>query len=313
VGLSDAIPLGGSERRFASTVTEPGREPRTISALLREVTPGYFAAIGMRLSAGRVLTDRDTLNSELVAVVNRTFARRYLSASPVGELLPVAIENKQGDARKWKIIGVLDDVLRSKATDPVQPEIFVSVSQMSTGPEPGSFVTIRTDGDPVVLTAELRRIVRDIDPRATVDQPMTMEARLMRSLARPRLFAVLFGGFAVFAALVAMAGLFGGLSYGVTQRTREISLRTALGATRWNIVRLIAGQGAAMTVSGLAIGFTVAAFAARLLSQFLYGVTTHDMRSYLAVAVLLIAISTLACAMPARRAASIDPLKGLKQ
>jgi putative ABC transport system permease protein len=101
--------------------------------------------------------------------------------------------------------------------------------------------------------------------------------------------------------------------YGVTQRTREISLRTALGATRWNIVRLIAGQGAAMTVSGLAIGFTVAAFAARLLSQFLYRVTTHDIRSYLAVAAVLIAISTLACAMPARRAASIDPLKGLKQ
>ncbi len=312
IGLSDSIPLGGSERRFASTVIEPDREPRTISALLREVSPGYFSAIGMRVAAGRGLADSDIANGELVAVVNRTFARKYLGPTPVGEVLPVAIENIPNGVQHWKIVGILDDVLRSNATDPVQPEIFVSTRQISSGPEAASYVTLRSAGAPESLVADLRRAVRDVDARATVDQPMTMETRLMRSLARPRLFAVLFGGFAAFAALVAMAGLFGGLSYGVTQRTREIGLRSALGATRWNIVRLIVSQGVVMTIAGLAAGLIVAALSSRLLSAFLFGIGVHDVATYAGVALLLLAVSAIACAVPANRAASIDPLKGLR-
>jgi predicted permease len=312
VGLSDAIPLGGSERRFASTIVEPGRETRTVSALLREVTPGYFAAMGMRVSEGRILADTDTMTSEPVALVNRTFAQKYLSATPVGERLPIGIDNVREGSQMWLIVGVLDDVLRANAVDPVQPEIFVSVRQMSGGAGSTSYVTLRTEGDAAAFTDALRLAVHEVDRRATVDQAMTMDARLMRSLARPRLFAVLFGGFAAFAALVAMAGLFGGLSYGVTQRTREIGLRTALGATPWSIVRLIVAQGAVLTLAGLAVGLTAASLSARVLSAFLFGISAYDLASYVGVAAVLLVTALVACALPARRAASIDPLTGLR-
>jgi putative ABC transport system permease protein len=230
----------------------------------------------------------------------------------VGERLPIGIDNEREGSHIWLIVGVLDDVLRANTVDPVQPEIFVSVRQMSGGPGAASYVTLRTEGDAAALTGDLRRTVREIDQRATVDQAMTMDARVMRSLARPRLFAVLFGGFAVVAALVAMAGLFGGLSYGVSQRTREIGLRTALGATPRTIVRLIVSQGAVMTLAGLACGMVAAALSARALSAFLFGISAYDLASYAGVAVGLVVTALVACALPARRAASIDPLTGLR-
>jgi putative ABC transport system permease protein len=183
---------------------------------------------------------------------------------------------------------------------------------MSGGAGSTSYVTLRTEGDAAALTDALRLAVHEVDRRATVDQAMTMDARLMRSLARPRLFAVLFGGFAAFAALVAMAGLFGGLSYGVTQRTREIGLRTALGATPWSIVRLIVAQGAVLTLAGLAVGLTAASLSARVLSAFLFGISAYDLASYVGVAAVLLVTALVACALPARRAASIDPLTGLR-
>lgn len=312
VALSDSIPLGGSERRFASTVAEPGQEPKTISALMRIVTPSYFSAIGMRVAAGRVLQDTDTFTAEPVVVVNRTFARKYLSANPVGEILPAGVDSSRQELLKWRVVGVIEDALRATATDPVQPELFVNAHQLTRGLDASLFITIRSSRDPLPLVPDLREIVRAVDSRATVDQPLTMEARLMRSLARPRLFAVLFGVFAVFAAIVAVAGLFGGLSYGVTQRTREISLRTALGASRASIQSLVVTQGAVMTAVGLVIGLGAALAGARLLQKYLYGITSTDWTSYAMVAAFLGVTAFIACLLPARRAANIDPLKGLK-
>jgi putative ABC transport system permease protein len=268
--------------------------------------------MGLRVSEGRILADTDTMTSEPVALVNRTFAQKYLSATPVGERLPIGIDNVREGSQMWLIVGVLDDVLRANAVDPVQPEIFVSVRQMSGGAGSTSYVTLRTEGDAAAFTDALRLAVHEVDRRATVDQAMTMDARLMRSLARPRLFAALVGGFAAFAALVAMAGLFGGLSYGVTQRTREIGLRTALGATPWSIVRLIVAQGAVLTLAGLAVGLTAASLSARVLSAFLFGISAYDLASYVGVAAVLLVTALVACALPARRAASIDPLTGLR-
>jgi ABC-type antimicrobial peptide transport system permease subunit len=276
------------------------------------VTPGYLSAIGMRLLDGRDLADSDTLNSEPVAVINKTFARRYLGDHPVGTILPAQIDSKRTDTGKWRVIGVVDDVLRSNSAASIQPEIFVNASQLTSGPSASSFLTVRSSGNAAALAADMRDIVRAVDSNATIEQPMTMEARLMKTLARPRLYAVLFGGFSVFAALVALSGLFGGLSYGVTQRMKEIALRSALGASRWQIGRLIVGQGLAMTVAGLAVGLTAAALASQLLSRFLFGVKNSDAGIYAGVALVLLVAAAIACALPAKRAAAIDPLKGLR-
>lgn len=308
-GFSEGIPLGGSERRFGSMSREPGRPDITINALLRQVTPGYLPAIGMRLVAGRDLADTDNFQSEPVAVINKTFARRYLSEQPLGTILPAQLDGKRDVKGNWRVVGIVEDVMRGNTQASIQPEIFINASQLTNGPSQSSFLTVRSSGNAAALAVDMREIVRAVDSGATLEQPMTMEARLMKTLARPRLYAVLFGGFSVFAALVAMGGLFGGLSYGVTQRTKEIALRSALGASRWDISRLIIGQGIAMTIAGLVVGLSAAAFSSRLLSRFLFGVTASDGWTFAAVAGAMVVVAMIACAIPARRAASIDPLK----
>ena len=140
-----------------------------------------------------------------------------------------------------------------------------------------------------------------------------MEGRLVATLARPRLYAVLIGGFSTFAVLIAAIGLFGGLSYGVTQRRREIGIRTALGATPRNIVGMVVRQGAAMTVSGLVMGFLVAGWTGQYLSGFLFAVTPADPATFVVVGVALTAIAAIACGIPARRAAKVDPIDALRR
>ncbi|TAK13345.1 MAG: FtsX-like permease family protein, partial [Acidobacteria bacterium] len=311
VGSSDGIPLGGGERRFASMIVRPNEPPRTVSAVLRDVTPGYFAAMGLRLAQGRTFEPADTHQRERVMVVNRTFARQYLGADPIGAVVPLGI-NSGETTEDWRVIGIVDDAQRADSTDPPAPELFVSLAQLDGGPPATNYVVIRTAGDPDQIVPEIRAAVRAVHPLATIDQTISMEARLMRSLARPRLYAVLFGGFAVIAALIALVGLFGGLSYSVTQRTREISVRTALGATPATIVWLVVSEGAVLTAAGVAAGIAAAAVGARALGQYLFGITTRDPLTYAVVAALVLTAGLVASALPARRAAGIDPLKGLR-
>jgi ABC-type antimicrobial peptide transport system permease subunit len=156
-------------------------------------------------------------------------------------------------------------------------------------------------------------IVSSASAQAAVDQVMTMEARLERTLTRPRLAAALLVGFAAFALLVAGIGLFGGLAYGVTQRTREIGVRTALGATPWRILVMVMKQGTAMTAIGVIVGFGVAAASVRYLGAFLFGVTPFDLLTYVATAGATFAVAVVACAIPAWRAARIDALAALRK
>jgi FtsX-like permease family/MacB-like periplasmic core domain len=192
-------------------------------------------------------------------------------------------------------------------------KLYAPMTQMTRGPVGLQYLTVRTTGDASALAADLRTIVRGVSSNGVVDQVMTMETRLMWSLARPRLYALLLGGFSTFALLIAVIGLFGGLSYGVTQRTREIGVRTALGATPRDIMRLVMVQGTAMTVAGLVIGFGVAAATVRYLAAFLFGVEPFDPTTFVTVGASLMVVAIVACAIPARRAARIDPILALKR
>ena len=173
-------------------------------------------------------------------------------------------------------------------------------------------IALRTTRAPSSFVPTLRGIVRDQDPGVALQSVMTMEDRLSTSLARPRLYAVVLVGFGGFALLLAAVGLFGVLSYMVAQRAREMGVRAALGARPADLVRLVVGQGLAVTVVGAGVGLAAAYALARYASSLLYGVTAHDALTFSLVPVCLVVVALAACYWPARRAASIDPLRAMK-
>jgi predicted permease len=282
------------------------------SAAIRSVSPGYFTALGMRLVEGRVFTAADTLTSEPVIVVNRQFAHMYLADHAVGVTLPLDFSND--DSRQFRIVGVVDNVRQKTATDAAQPEIFNDYRQLITGLNVSAPVIVaRTSDDPGALVPTMRAIVRDTSALLALEPVMTMEERLLTSLAQPRLYAVLLAVFAGAALLLCGVGLFGVLSYTVAQRTREIGIRTALGARPIDIAGLVARQGLAITGVGLAVGLGAAFLLVSLLGKLLYGVTAHDALSFVAVPAVIALVAALACFAPARRAARVDPLRALRR
>lgn len=206
----------------------------------------------------------------------------------------------------WTSAGKFGGVL-----DPPQPELFFSHRQWPW-PISDLVLVVRSSLEPTSLVPILRAAVRDQDPSLALDSVMTMEDRVKESLAAPRTYAVFLGAFAIVALVVAGVGLFGVLSYTTAQRTREIGVRTALGAARRDILGLVVREAAAMTMSGLLVGLVAAFFLAQSLSKLLYGVSTRDAVSFLVVPVILIAVAVVACALPAWRAARIDPLRALR-
>ncbi len=314
VAFGNALPLltsGGYRGMKMRPPIDPSREV-DVNTIERVVSPGYFAALGLRIAAGRTFTDADTMTSPEVIVVNRSFAAKYLGAAPVGTTVP-NLGMCRGDNDRWEVVGVVDDMRQGAVGDPAQPEVFLPYRQVGCPVAVAApIIVVRTAGDPVPYAAVLRGLLRDEAPALALDSVMTMEDRLMTTLARPRLYAVLLGTFAGFAALIASVGLFGVLSYSVAQRAREIGVRMALGAQSVDIVGLVVRQLAVMAIGGLAAGLAVAFVAATSLSTFLYGVQPHDAFSFVVVPTALAGVIAVACIVPARRAARIDPLHALK-
>jgi putative ABC transport system permease protein len=304
----------------------PGRNPlaadRPMEGQTHIVSTNYVEAMGMRLLRGRGFTTDDTRTSDLVMLVNEAFAKRYLPAEPLGARVSLDLDQRPCEPTRevrsactspWTVIGVVADVRRSGAGAEVLPEIFAARSQILAGMPATQYVVARTTGEPAALAATLRAAVASAGPIAVVEDVMTMETRLMRSLARPRLYAALLGGFATFALLIAVIGLFGGLSYGVAQRTREFGIRTALGATPRDIMALVMKQGTVMTVTGLVVGFGAAAATVRYLGGFLFGISPLDPTTFAVVGATLTGVALIACAIPARHAARLDAIDALKR
>jgi predicted permease len=308
------LPLTGADAMLGFELPPPpdsGQRPISVRAGLRTVSTDYFKALGVRVIEGRGFDAADTRASLPVVVINREFARQYLNNSALGRVLPAAFER---DRPGWQVVGVVDNILPRNISESVQPEIFVPSSQLTSGvTSVDPSIVVRTARDPVALATVLRDVVRQQDPHVAVDSVMTMEARLMQNLARPRLFAVVLGGFAFFALVIAAVGLFGVLSYSVAQRSREIGVRAALGAQRRDLIGLVLRQGAAVTAAGLAAGLAGAFVLSRSLSRLLYGVSPADPVTFLAVPAILFVVAAIACFIPARRAASVDPLLVLRR
>jgi predicted permease len=304
---------GGSTSAFTMPSRDSASGTVTIQASPRIVSPEYFDALDLRILEGRSLAAADTATSEPVVVVNETFRRRYLGRDAIGAKLPMALwgQNQQGDAT---IVGVSEDVRYVGASTTSLAELYFSFRQLSVGVRPTmAWLMLRSDGDPAVLSGLVQSAVRDADSSLVADSIMTLEDRLLAgSLARPRLYAVLIVSFALLALVVTGVGLFGVLSYSVSQRTRELGVRAALGASRLSLVGLIVRQGMGVAAAGLIIGLIAAAWASRFVETLLFGVTTGDIATYALVPAVVFLVTVLACLSPARRAARLDPAKALR-
>jgi hypothetical protein len=267
----------------------------------------------MRILSGRRFTESDTGTSPPVVIVNRAFARRYLGDAALGASVPMGVGYGMENVEAT-VIGIADDVRFPAAAESTRPEVYYSFRQMEGKLEvPGVTFVLRTTGDPRVAGPALSTAIREADANLAPDAVVTMADRVLTSLARPRLYAALVGGFALFAILIAGVGMFGALSYSVAQRSRELGVRAALGASPLNIVGLVVREGIAVTAAGVALGLAAALILVRWLATFLYGVTPYDGGTFAVVPLLLTATAALACFIPARRASRVDPLRVLRE
>lgn len=287
-----------------------------VQTLHRTVDPVYLPVMGLRLRAGRLLTDSNTETSQPVLVVNQSFADQYFDGDAVGRRLSLSLYQRA----EWEIVGVIDDMKQRgietagfvRTADAAQPEMFSSYRQYGPMRIESIFFVARTATDPSALASAVRAIIREEAPTLVLDSVMTMDDRLMSSLSRPRAYALVLGGLAIFALAIAMVGLFGVLSYTVAQRSREIGVRTALGAQTADIVKLVLRSGMAVTAAGLTLGLAAAALLVQSLSKILYGVGPFDPVTFTVVPLVLACTAALACLAPARRAARIDPIRVLR-
>jgi len=310
--FTSIVPLSLSESVAAFSVPEGtrGAPDGRLHTAVRLVSPGYFPALGRRLVAGRWFDERDVAGAQDVLVVNRTFASRYLGDDPVGSLLPIRLEEGR---ERWQVVGVVEDVKQASLTEPPQPELFASYRQRPSAALVEPVLLVRTGGAPEALAPTLRALVAEQDPRLALGSIRSMQEVLETSLARPRFYSLLLGLFAACAIVIAGVGLFGVLSYAVALRTREIGLRVALGARPRDVVRLVAGRGLRLTGVGLALGLLASALLGRSVAGLLYGVRPQDPTGIAAVALALLAVAVLASALPALRAARIDPQRALRE
>ena len=313
--FSTELPLtpGGSTSAFTMPSRDAASGTVTIQASPRIVSPQYFATLDLRILEGRSLADTDTATSEPVVVVNETFRKRFLGRDALGARLPMALwgQNQEGDAT---IVGVSEDVRYVGAATTSLAELYFSFRQLKVGVRPTTaWLMLRSNGDPAGLAELVRSAVHDADATLVADSIMTLEDRLLAgSLARPRLYAALVASFAILALIVTGVGLFGVLSYSVSQRTRELGVRAALGASRLSLVGLIVRQGIGVAAAGLVIGLIAAVWASRFIDTLLFGVTTGDITTYALVPAVILLVTLLACLSPARRAAKLDPIKALR-
>jgi predicted permease len=312
IAVTTGLPLSGSENLTGfdmPSLRPPVGAPIHVHAVRSVVTSEYIRALGLRLLAGRDFrADDDSSSAPKVVLVNRTFAREYLTERAVGDRIHNFMNS---DGIDYEVIGVVEDMQRRALTERIQPEIY-SLLRQSIRPSAAQDVVMRTPVDAGALADPLRRLVRDIAPRATIDSVRTMDDRILGSLSRPRLYAVLLVIFASSALVIAAVGLVGVLSYTVAQRAREIALRIALGARPAQVLSLVFSQGLAVTAAGLTAGVIAAFLAARYLATLVYGVSVHDAVSFGAAPLTLAVVALAACTAPGLRALRIDPLQHLR-
>jgi putative ABC transport system permease protein len=297
--------IGTSFYRTDRPEPAPGQAPVSD---VRPVTPGFFRTMGIPQVTGRDFTSADRGVSPQVAIVNETLVARYLGGeNPLGMRLNVFIGPP--DRRVYEIVGVVGDIKLARLDGEVRPTVYIAHAQF---PIPLMTFVARTEGNPELLVPGVSAAVHGIDPELPLADVRTMDAVVDRTLARPRIVAVLLTVFAVMALALAAVGVYGMMAYSVAERTQEIGVRMALGATAESVFGLVIGQALRLVGVGVAAGLVMAAALTRLLATLLYETEPLDPVTFIATAALLSVVAMLASFVPARRGTRIAPVQALR-
>jgi putative ABC transport system permease protein len=308
---SDVFPyLGGWGS--AAGIWIPSRPPeRTEDAFhvaTAKIGPSFFKTIGASLVEGREFGEQDGKLAPRVVIVNEALARRFWpDGQVVGETLVV-------DGEPREVVGVVRLAAYHNLTERPSPYLFLNYWQSETANlwDGDARLHVRVAGDPAAMLGMLRREIAAVDPNVPISEDHPLTLRLEHTFKALRVARAMLTGVGSLAVLLSAIGLYGGLAYNVARRTREIAIRIALGADRGTVAGLVLGQGARLTIAGVAIGLTGAFIASRFLSSLLYGVNPHDRLTFVAVPITLCAVALLASYIPARRAIRVDPMIALR-
>jgi putative ABC transport system permease protein len=312
-GVKDAgaalnLPFPGDDIIFPINIEgQPAPPPgETNSINYQVVSPDYFRTMRISLLSGRDIAATDRTDAPGVVVINESAAKRYFAgADPLGKRIRLGGD----DETPLTIIGVVSDIRQRTLDSQPKAEAYVSYLQSPFG---FMGIAIRTEGDPANLLGAVRGAVASVDQQVPAGNVHTMNELMSESLARQRSTSLLAGLFGLVALLLASVGIYGVISYMVTQRTREIGIRIALGAKRRDVLRMIVGYGMGLALVGVGIGLLVSFALTRAIAGLLYEVSTTDPLIYTAVALLLSAVALVACLVPARRATKVDPMIALR-
>jgi predicted permease len=309
VNLVNAFPLRSTP--FTPTPEMPRLPPLPGSPDVRLVSGDYLTVMRIRVIAGRGLSEADGAGRPRVLVINEALARRdFADRNPIGMTVYVG-----PDPNPWQIVGVVGNVRQFGLDVEARPQFFANLRQWTLPGlifPAGAYFAVRTAGDPVALAPSVHALVRQIDPEAVVFYVAPMDQVVSSTISRPRLYAVLLGVFAAVGLGLALIGIYGVMAYAVTQGTREIGIRMALGAQRAGVLKQVLRQSLVMAAAGLALGLAGAAMFARYLDGILYGLEPLDPATFAGVALLFIVVAAMASYMPARRATLVDPVVALR-
>jgi putative ABC transport system permease protein len=309
VALTNFLPLGGGDFSCDGFVPEgrPFNREEQVGAQYRRVSPGYFRTMQIPLIQGREFNDYDGSNSQKVCIVSQTMARHlWPDQDPIGKILMSGENNRPVPNL---VVGVVGDVKMLELDDRADMAVHVPCAQ---DPLPFLIVVARTASDRSQLAASIKDLVRSVDKDSPVSNIQTMDEVMERTLALRKFSLILVSAFAGLALLLAAVGAYGVISYSVAERTQEIGVRMALGATRMRIVSLVVGQGFRLGFVGIAIGLVGAFALTRLIAALLFEISPTDTVTFVLVAGFLFAVSLLASYLPARRATRVDPMRALR-
>jgi predicted permease len=302
-GLTDALPLGRNRSWGVSAkgkVYPPGQYP---NAFVRVVSDGYMKAMGIEIRAGRELSERDAASSEAVIVINETAARRlWPGEDAIGKIM-------RAD-RDRRVVGVVSDVRHLALEQGAGLEMYLPLRQ--SGDFASVDLVVRTALPPAALASSVRAALEPIEPNLPANEFRTLQQLVDKAVSPRRFTVLLLGGFAVFALMLASLGIYGVISYSVTQRTQEIGIRMALGASAGDLLLRIILQTLGLAAIGILLGTAASWALARLLRSFLFGVTSTDPVTFLGMAIILAGVAVMAGYLPGRRASRIDPMAALR-
>ena len=292
---------------FTNSFTIVGREAESAhfpEIRTRFVSPGYLETLGVPLLGGRAINESDDAHSPNVIVINRAAARRYFAAAdPIGQSIAF-----WGAARR--IVGIIGDEKFRGVDAPSDPAVYAPIAQ---APLQQATILVRAShGDPMALAPDIRAALRELDPQVGLFGVEPLALSLRSSIAKPRFDAVLLAAFGGVAILLAVIGVYGVLSYTVTERMPELGVRMALGANRWSVIRLVAGMGIGLAALGVALGLGAAYAGSRLLRSMVFGVTTTDPVTFVGVILIVMLTAVAASLGPALRATRADPMQALR-